>query len=66
VAGEAGGVVKNRQSLLVIMTLFVAAIGLSIGWWLRGLSDQDACLDAGGKWEDRGSYCLAAKFGPPE
>jgi hypothetical protein len=40
--------------------------GLAFGWWVRGQSDVDACLDAGGRWEGRGSYCVGAQFGPLE
>ncbi len=32
-------------------------VGASAGWWLRGYSDIDACLDAGGRWQYGGGYC---------
>lgn len=31
--------------------------GSVAGWWLRGYSDIDACLDAGGRWQYGGSDC---------
>jgi len=34
---------------------------LLLGWWARGYSNIDACLDAGGAWEDRGGYCYGAR-----
>jgi hypothetical protein len=35
--------------------------GLLAGWWIRGYSDSDACLDADGQWEQRGDYCYGAR-----
>ena len=51
---------------LVIVILLTAIIAGDAGWWLRGQSDIDACLDAGGSWEKRGSFCVGAVFGSME
>jgi hypothetical protein len=44
----------------------VAALALLAGWWFREQAAIDACLDAGGRWETRGGYCLGAIYGPME
>ena len=41
-------------ALVAVAILF----GLLAGWLLRGQSDLDACLDAGGQWQFQGGYCL--------
>jgi hypothetical protein len=51
---------------LIPAVLLTAAVSGAAGWWLRGQSDIDACLDAGGRWEERGSYCVGAVFDPIE
>jgi len=58
---------KTRSRAKFISLLVVALIaGAFLGWWLREQRDIDACLDAGGRWETPGGYCLGAKFGSPE
>ena len=51
-------------------TIAVAVIGAIaaayLGWWLREQRDIDACLDAGGRWETPGGYCINAVFLSPE
>ena len=54
----------RKVAALFLLVAFVA--GTYFGWWVRGHSDIDACVDAGGRWEYRGSYCVGAKFGPME
>lgn len=56
----------RMKKRLVSVILLTAVIAGYAGWWLRGQSDIDACLDAGGRWEERGSYCVGAVFGPME
>ena len=51
----------------VISAIFITALVAGFaGWWLEGQSDIDACLDAGGRWEKQGSYCVGSVFGPME
>jgi len=53
--------VMAKRAISVI--LLATAIAGYAGWVLRGHSDIDACLDAGGRWEERGGYCVGAVFG---
>lgn len=48
----------------IFAILFSAVVAGYAGWWLRGQSDVDACLDAGGRWETRGSYCTRTVLNP--
>jgi len=41
----------------------VLVLGLALGWWLRGFRAVDSCLDAGGRWEQRGGYCEGVPSG---
>ena len=43
-----------RRALPLVALL---TAGLAAGWWLRGCIAVDACLDAGGTWQEGGSYC---------
>jgi hypothetical protein len=51
---------KLRSAIIYISLI---AVGLALGWWIRGNVAQDACLDAGGKWTSHGGYCYGTKFG---
>ena len=46
----------------IALTAFISVlVGGWAGWSLSQLSAIDACLDAGGRWEERGSYCFGAR-----
>jgi hypothetical protein len=51
---------KTRSAMIY---LFLIAVGLALGWWIRGNVAQDTCLDAGGKWVTGGGYCHGTQFG---
>ena len=58
---------KMKSCAKFISLLVIALIGGALlGWWLREQRDIDACLDAGGRWETPGGYCVGAKFLSPE
>ena len=40
-----------------LMIAAVLAVGIIVGWKAHAFLDIDSCLDAGGAWEYRGSYC---------
>jgi hypothetical protein len=51
------------RRIVLFAALIATAFGsLSAGWWLRGHMAIDDCLDAGGRWEYAGSYCVGAPF----
>jgi hypothetical protein len=39
----------------------MVALGALLGWWARGFLAVDACLDVGGRWEQRGGFCDGAR-----
>lgn len=49
---------------IVLLLVLMAGAGLAAGWWLRERLAIDSCLDAGGRWEYRDSYCVGAVYGP--
>ena len=48
------GKARVRRTLLMIAVL---SVGIIIGWQVNNWLAIDSCLDAGGAWEYRGSYC---------
>jgi len=51
---------------ICFFAIVAAILAFCAGWWLRGQSAIDSCLDAGGRWEVLGGYCVGAIYGPPE
>lgn len=51
----------GQMPTMLWRVIVVGIIGLLTGWWARYYFDTDACLDAGGRWETRGSYCYGAR-----
>jgi hypothetical protein len=49
---------KKRIALAAVV---FGLIGGLVGWSLSQFFAVDACLDAGGRWEDQGSYCFGAR-----
>ena len=41
--------------------ILALVLGIVIGWWARWFVATDSCLDAGGMWEKRGSYCFGSR-----
>ncbi len=52
---------RTMKKRSAVVALVFALIGGWVGWSLSQFSAVDACLDAGGRWEDRGSYCFGAR-----
>ncbi|GGY99356.1 hypothetical protein GCM10011614_12840 [Novosphingobium colocasiae] len=49
---------KSKMGWRIIVA---GTFGLLLGWGARYYVDTDSCLDAGGRWETRGSYCYGAR-----
>lgn len=45
----------------ILTAICAALIGGWAGWSARAFLAVDACVDAGGVWEERGSYCYGAR-----
>lgn len=46
----------------ILLTAMLAGVmGAWAGWSVRAFWAVDACLDAGGIWEERGSLCYGAR-----
>lgn len=50
------------NKVFILVAASVAALAFILLVWLLPLLDQDACLDAGGSWDQDSSSC----FGAPE
>ena len=53
--------VEPMRRRVLIPVLLALAVGLLVGWSIRGFVVVDDCLDAGGMWKDQGSYCYGAR-----
>jgi len=49
----------RKKILLAIM--LAGVMGAWAGWSVRAFLAVDACMDAGGAWEGRGSYCYGVR-----
>ena len=56
----------SNRTKTVLLIVVAVSIGAYLGWWFKEQRGIDACLDAGGRWEKQGGYCIYAVFRSPE
>jgi hypothetical protein len=51
----------GMKSAVILASILAGLAGAWAGWSAKGFFAVDACLDAGSRWEARGSYCEALR-----
>src|SRR6478609_3809218 len=59
---------SQRARQITVFAGVGVVIFLALGWWIRGVSAQDACLDRGGSWHAESGTCggMRTPGGPVE